>query len=92
MEGRLTNLEQHQVRTGSQTIGYGDSKSITLPGSTFLYAIEKINASGWGNSDYGNCSFNVSASLSRTSDGVTLSLYAGNVQQWSATIVYAYYA
>ena len=72
--------------------GAGYSSSITVPDSTFLYAIEKINVSGWGNSDYGNCSFNVSASLNNSSNTITLQLSAGNVQQWSATIVYAYYA
>lgn len=94
MEGRLTNLEQHQVRTGSQTItsqwSQGESSlSFTIPANTILCAIDSVqtDANGYAGGRFG-------ARLYCSVNGNTARVSSSNsdVRVRAATIIYAYYA
>ena len=94
MEGRLTNLEHHQVRTGSQTItsqwSQGESSlSFTIPANTILCAIDSVqtDANGYAGGRFG-------ARLYCSVNGNTARVSSSNsdVRVRAATIIYAYYA
>ena len=94
MEGRLTNLEQHQVRTGSQTVTSqwrnGESSlSFSIPANTILCAIDSVqmDASGVAGMRFTGrfyCGWNGNTARVSSSDN--------DVRVLAATIVYAYYA
>ncbi len=89
MEGRLTNLEQHQVRTGSQTQSVnGGDVSFTVPASTFAYGITHLGCSAYGGNEF---SGDVSVSLNGTTLNVWQNRYS-HIGRYTVTVFYAYYA
>ena len=89
MEGRLTNLEQHQVRTGQQTqsVNGGDT-SFTVPASTFAYGITHLVCNTYGGNEF---SGDVSVGLNGTTLNVWQSRYS-RIGRYTVTVFYAYYA
>ena len=89
MEGRLTNLEQHQVRTGSQTqqVQVGDA-TFTVPASTFAYGITNLACNAYGGNEF---AADVSVSLNGTTLKVWQNRYS-NIRRYRVTVFYVYYA
>ena len=88
MEGRLTNLEQHQVRTGSQTqVQVGDA-TFTVPASTFAYGITNLACNAYGGNEF---VADVSVSLNGTTLKVWQNRYS-NIGRYRVTVFYVYYA
>ena len=94
MEGRLSNLERHQVRTGRQTktsdYPNGQSSlSFSIPSNTILCAIDSVQMDANGGAGMrftGRFYCSVNGNTARvSSDDRDVSVRA-------ATIVYAYYA
>ena len=89
MEGRLTNLERHQVRTGQQTqSSSGGDVTFTVPASTFAYGITHLSCNSYGGNEF---SGDVSVGL----NGTTLNVWQGRysrIDRYTVTVFYAYYA
>ena len=86
MEGRLTNLEQHQVRTGSKTVTaeyafMGRSLRCTLPPNVIAYGLTSIDYAGDG-----------SGFRTRKENNDVIATSTGNTNIRSITVSYAYYA